>query len=270
MSQQREEHAPGSAEGPADGPGPPPGLVPVQDPAAIGYAAGLGVWPRDAEELVAAQRQLAAATPPPWKPGGDLLVAGAWVCFDRLITGRGAAGDRAWAAAVAMRGSRIVEPRDLRGEAAAAYDPGLLALRLGALCEAVLRGLAEQPDVVLVDATGRDHPRGAGLALHLGAVLDVPTVGVTHRPLLAGGAQPPDTEGATTPLLLDDVVVGHWLRTRAGTRPVAVHAGWRTDPGTAVEVVRSCLHGHRTPEPLREARRRARRARARDRGELGR
>ena len=29
--------------------------------------------------------------------------------------------------------------------------------------------LATPPDVLLLDATGRDHQRGAGLALHLGA-----------------------------------------------------------------------------------------------------
>jgi hypothetical protein len=98
-------------------------------------------------------------------------------------------------------------------------------------------------DVVLVDATGRDHPRGAGLALHLGAVLDVPTVGVTHRPLLARGALPPDELGASAPLTVDGAVVGAWLRTKAGVRPLAVHAAWRTDPEVAVEVVRRCGGG---------------------------
>lgn len=54
------------------------------------------------------------------------------------------------------------------------------------LCDR-LRALPHMPDVLLVNATGRDHPRGAGLALHVGAAVDVPTVGVTHRPLLAVG-----------------------------------------------------------------------------------
>ena len=34
--------------------------------------------------------------------------------------------------------------------------------------------LAEPPDVLLLDGTGRDHPRRCGLAVHLGAVLDLP------------------------------------------------------------------------------------------------
>jgi deoxyribonuclease V len=117
-------------------------------------------------------------------------------------------------------------------------------------------------DVLLVDATGRDHPRRAGLALHLGAVLDLPTVGVTHRPLLADGSWPDDEPGARTPLVLEGGVVGYWVRTRPGTRPLAVHAAWRTEPETAVEVVLSALAGHRAPEPLRRARRAARAARA--------
>jgi deoxyribonuclease V len=115
--------------------------------------------------------------------------------------------------------------------------------------------------MLLVDGTGRDHPRRAGLALHLGAVLDLPTVGVTHRPLGAAGKWPPDERGARSPLLLDGEQVGYWLRTRAGTRPLAVHAAWRTDAETAAEVVLSACR-LRTPEPLRRARRRARRARS--------
>jgi deoxyribonuclease V len=123
------------------------------------------------------------------------------------------------------------------------------------------RAGAEPPDVLLVDATGRDHPRRAGLALHLGAVLDLSTVGVTHRPLAAEGAWPPDERGARSPLRLGGRVVGYWLRTSAGTRPLAIHAAWRTDAVTAADLVLSTSRA-RTPEPLRAARRRAREERA--------
>ena len=58
-------------------------------------------------------------------------------------------------------------------------------------------------------------------------------------------------------------VVGYWLRTRAGTRPLAIHAAWRTDAETAAEVVLATCRA-RTPEPLRKARRQAREARAGD------
>jgi deoxyribonuclease V len=85
---------------------------------------------------------------------------------------------------------------------------------------------------------------------------------VTHRPLLARGEPPADARAATAPLRLDGEVVGAWLRTRAGVRPVAVHPAWRTDVDAAVAVVLTATAGHRTPEPIRAARRLARKARA--------
>lgn len=154
----------------------------------------------------------------------------------------------------------------VRGRAGAPYEQGLLALREGALLETAVRALPERPDVLLVDATGSDHPRRAGLALHLGAVLGMPTVGVTHRPLIAEGEWPADERGARSPLLLGGELVGYWVRTKAGTRPLAAHAAWRTDSETAAEVVLSASQA-RTPEPLRRARRRAREARALDRSD---
>jgi deoxyribonuclease V len=220
-------------------------------------------WPTTAEELIREQERLARATPPLWRPVGDLAVGGCFVCFPRGKTGPGEEGDPGWAGAALLRGDRIVANAASSGEAGAAYVAGLLALREGPLLEAAVRALAGKPDVLLVNATGRDHPRRAGLALHLGAVLDLPTIGISHRLLLADGEWPADEAGATSPFGLEGEQVGHWLRTRRGTRPVAVHAAWRTDAETAVALVSPIAGATRTPEPLRQARRLARTARAR-------
>jgi deoxyribonuclease V len=213
--------------------------------------------------LIATQRALANEPPDPWRRASSRLAIGACVVvFERGLTGRGTRGDPAWAAAVVLRRRRVVGEATLSGEASGPYVPGLLALREGPCLEAAVRALPTPPDVLLVDATGRDHPRRAGLALHLGAVLGLPTVGVTHRPLLARGDWPANERGAHAPLSLDREVVGAWLRTRAGARPLAVHAGWRTTLRDAIDIVLIASHGHRTPEPLRHARRLARIARA--------
>jgi hypothetical protein len=66
--------------------------------------------------------------------------------------------------------------------------------------------------------------------------------------------------GARAPLLVAGERVGYWLRTKAGTRPLAVHAAWRIDPETAAEVVLATTSRARTPEPLRRARQAARTA----------
>lgn len=227
------------------------------------------MWPTSPNDLVAAQHRLAAAVTEPWRPSmAPLAIGGCWVSFPRGLTGHGAAGDPAWTAAVLTAGHRVRCRAVRQGVAGSAYSPGLLALRLGPLLESVVRDLPERPEVLLLDGTGRDHPRRAGLAVQLGAVLDLPTVGVTHRPLLAEGPWPSGAAD-TSPLRLGDDVVGHWLRARPGLRPLAVHAGWRTDPDTAVAVARAALAGRRTPEPLREARRLARRARAQSRVRRG-
>ena len=216
----------------------------------------MSTWPRTRAALIEEQQRLSTLEAPSWRFDPGARVGAVFVSFQRGGSGPGNAGDAAWAAAC-VDDETVVVP----GRAGAPYEPGLLALREGELLEAAVRALGESPDVLLVDATGRDHPRRAGLALHLGAVLDLPTVGATHRPLAATGDWPPDTRGAHSPLRLDDELVGYWVRSRAGTRPLAVHLAWRTDADTAVEVVLSRARA-RTPEPLRRARRRAREARA--------
>jgi deoxyribonuclease V len=117
--------------------------------------------------------------------------------------------------------------------------------------------------VLLVNSTGRDHPRRAGMALHLGSRLGIPTVGVTNRLLVATGDVPADALRARAAFRIGAETVGWWVRSQPGTRPLAVHAAWRTDPGTALAVVLACTTHARTPAPLRAARRSAREARTR-------
>jgi deoxyribonuclease V len=225
-------------------------------------------WPASVDELQIAQQRLAAAAPPPWLlPRTGARFGGCFVCWPRGAPGgAGAPGDPGWAAAVCLAGVVVLARATVAGRADAAYEPGFLARREGPLLEAAVRALGVLPEVLLVDATGRDHPRRAGLALHLGARLGIPTVGVTDRPLVAGGAAPGEARGATSPLHLEGEVVAAWVRTRRGTRPLVAHAAWRTDVETAVTVVLAATPHRRTPEPLRLARQAAREARARGAG----
>ena len=231
-------------------------------------------WPDSDEELVELQSALAleavaVLATDPWTMGDDPLIGGCFVAFARGEAGPGHPGDRAWAAAVAWRarangppGGGVVARVVVAGRVPASYTPGLLARREGPLLAAAVERLRPVPDVLLVDASGLDHPRAAGLAVHLGAVAGVPTVGVTEEPLRAAGDRPPPQRGATSPLVLDGRIVGHWVCTRTGTRPVAVSAGWRTDPATAAAVVLAASsEAARAPVPLQEARRAAREAR---------
>lgn len=223
-------------------------------------------WPSAPAELETLQRALGRLEPAIWRfdPERRLVAAGAFVAGPVGHVGTGAAGDPQWAGAVALAvgESWPLGSVAIHGRAGGPYTPGLLALREGVLLERAIRSLRVSPDIVLVNGTGRDHPRRAGIALHLGAMLDVPTVGVTDRPLVAAPVEPTVERGSMAPLVLDGEVVGAALRTRRGARPVLVHAAWRTDATIAVDVVRHFTRRYRTPEPIRLARRSAREARA--------
>lgn len=212
-------------------------------------------WPRSAEELKASQDELRATMPPCWEPTPGWLAGGCAVSF--------APDERAWAAAVLLDGRSLVASAVAEGMAGGRYEPGLLALREGPLLEAAVRALPRAPDVLFINASGRDHPRRAGLAIHLGAVLGLPTVGVTQRPLVARGAAPGYRRGEIAPVKLAGEVVGYWVRTRTAVRPVVAHAAWRVDAERAARLVLEAARKRRTPEPLRRARALAKDARGR-------
>jgi deoxyribonuclease V len=222
----------------------------------------------DAAGLRAEQERLGRLVPPPWSPPGPgrLEAVGCFVAYRPGEQGPGRPGDRAWvgvarwseAAGAGWTGA-------VPGVTGAAYAPGLLAGREGAmlldaLAPVLAGGAGGVP--VLIDATGRDHPRRAGLAVHLGHLLDTPTVGITHRPLHAARAAPAlDRRGQSEVITVDGDAVAAWVCTATAARPVVAHAAWRTDVAAAVEVALRTSAGARTPEPLRLARQTARNAR---------
>jgi deoxyribonuclease V len=218
-------------------------------------------WPATAEDLAREQERLASQPCEPWTPPPGRLRIGACA----VVFGRAGRDDVGWAAAVVEEGSEVVATATVTARIEVPFQRGQLALREGPVLEAVVRRLSRRPDVLLVAAAGRDHPRRAGLALHLGAALDLPTVGVTDDPLLATGDEPAAAWASRAPLRIGGEVVAHSLRTRGGTNPVVAHAAWRTSPEVAAEIVLGSCALARWPEPMRAARRIARELRDEDR-----
>lgn len=221
------------------------------------------MWPNTREELIALQNELGAAQPEPWDcEEAPQFVGGCFICYPKGHVGKGTSGDQCWAAAACLMDDQLVSVEVVSGITEAPYEPGLLALREGQLLERAVRQLSPKPEILLVSATGRDHPRKAGLALQLGWSLSLPTIGITKNPLFAEGDRPENPPGSRSPLKIGNTIVGYWLRMRAGSAPLAVHAGWRTSPEVAVGIVDGMRRRWRTPEPLRQARRAAREARS--------
>ncbi|MDI7252951.1 MAG: endonuclease V, partial [Actinomycetota bacterium] len=123
------------------------------------------------------------------------------------------------------------------------YVPGLLSFReLPALLPA-LEKLGSRPDLVFVDGQGIAHPRGCGLASHLGVITGLPTIGCAKSRLLGDAREPGNEVGDWTPLVHGGRTVGAVLRTRAGVKPLYVSVGHLVDLSSAIAMVLSCLRG---------------------------
>ncbi|MBW1974017.1 MAG: endonuclease V [Deltaproteobacteria bacterium] len=137
------------------------------------------------------------------------------------------------------------------------YVPGLLSFReVPAMLEA-WRKLCIKPDVFLCDGQGIAHPRGIGLASHLGVILDIPTVGCAKKRLCGTHDELPLQKGSRTPLFFQGRQVGVVYRSRTGVKPLYISPGHRADIDSSVKVVEKCIGKYRIPEPLRQAHRRA-------------
>ncbi len=133
------------------------------------------------------------------------------------------------------------------------YVPGLLSFReLPALLPA-LEGLSSTPDLILVDGQGVAHPRGFGLASHLGVLTSIPTVGCAKSRLLGEADEPGPEAGDWVPLRHGGRMVGAVLRTRRGVKPLYVSVGHLIDLDSCISMVLSCTRGYRLPEPQRRA-----------------
>lgn len=144
------------------------------------------------------------------------------------------------------------------------YVPGLLSFReLPALLRA-LADLPHVPDIVFVDGHGIAHPRGLGIAAHLGVVSGLPTIGVAKKVLTGHHAELDELRGSRVELLSRrGERIGWVLRSKDRVRPLIVSPGNRVSLERAPELVMACVRRHRLPEPTRLADRLASRRDAR-------
>lgn len=134
------------------------------------------------------------------------------------------------------------------------YVPGLLSFReLPALIDA-LAGLPSEPDLIVVDGHGIAHPRGLGIAAHLGVVSGRPTIGVAKKILTGSHGELGEERGDKVELLdRQGRQIGWMLRSKRKVRPLIVSPGHRVSMATAAELVLSWDTGYRLPEPTRLA-----------------
>lgn len=133
------------------------------------------------------------------------------------------------------------------------YIPGLLSFREGPALVQAFEKLHTIPDVVMIDGHGISHPRGIGIASHLGLWIDLPSIGCAKKKLVGTYGTLGHEKGSVTDLLFDGSLVGSVVRTKNNVKPVFVSPGHKIGVKTAVHVVLSCSRGYRIPEPVRKA-----------------
>lgn len=148
---------------------------------------------------------------------------------------------------------REVDISITKGDISFPYIPGLLGFREGPIVIKAINKLSVMPDVFIFDGQGIAHPRGIGIASHIGVLMDIRTIGCAKSVLCGKFKEPPIEKGSWTPLLYQDRAVGAVLRTRTGVRPVFVSVGHKIDLSTCIKLVLGSCKKYRIPEPIRHA-----------------
>ena len=180
--------------------------------------------------------------------------------------------ERAVSAVVAMRaagdGWEVIERVHAVTPLEIPYIPGLLSFREGGAILDAVETLSVEPDLYLFDGSGRIHFRQAGIATHVGVVIDRPSVGVAKS--LLCGTPVGTTEGLAAGERVgieanrrvdapDGTLLGYAVQTKQYdspnryVNPLYVSPGHRVGPETAADVALALSTGYKLPEPIRLA-----------------
>lgn len=205
-------------------------------------------WPRDTNRAIAMQIDLRRRLSTAERRFRVRHVAGADVAYDPRR-------DLMFAAVLVFTYPDLepVEVRSVKTRIRFPYVPGLLSFREAPALVKAFRRLRTAPDLLICDGQGIAHPRGFGLASHLGLAVGVPTIGCAKSRLVGDHGPVGELAGSSTSLLYGGRVVGAVVRSRTGIRPLYVSPGNLIGLSGAVHYVLACCRGLRLPEPVRQA-----------------
>jgi deoxyribonuclease V len=214
----------------------------------LGGAYPTSEWPKTYQEAVALQEELRHQVRLIPLPHPPRLIAGVDAICDR-------SDQRIFGAAALYRYPELelLEEAGAAGACPFPYRTGLLSFREVPILTAALAQLHARPDVVLVDGQGIAHPRGLGLAAHLGLVADLPTIGVAKSRLVGEGEEPELAAESCNVLIWKGKQVGLILRTQKGIKPLYISPGHRITLPECLEITLGCLTRYRLPLPVRQA-----------------
>ncbi len=176
------------------------------------------------------------------------LIAGADVSYDKEI-------DRFYAGVIVfeLQTMQKVEEVTASGKVSFPYIPGLLSFRESPILLRAFSKVKKTPDIIILDAQGIAHPRGIGLASHIGLLLNKPSIGCAKTRLIGEYDNVGKEAGHYSQLAIKGKTVGVVLRTRKNVKPVFVSPGHKIDLATSIDLVLKSCRGYKLPEPTRQA-----------------
>lgn len=234
---------------------------------------------------IAMQKQMAAGFEETGFPKAPRYLGGADIAFAKAPDGTrtGSVGAPAVGIAIVydLLGHRLIDAAYVRATVQFPYVPGLLSFREAPILQAAIGALrtpADQVDAWMFDGQGRAHPRGVGLATHMGILLGRPSIGAAKSVLVgrydmpaalaqhlgaqkgASGRRKRSAAAAgpgfpvTVPVIHREVEVARAVWTVPRTEPMIISQGHRCTLDEAVATtIAATRPGRWMPEPTRLA-----------------
>jgi deoxyribonuclease V len=147
----------------------------------------------------------------------------------------------------------VIEQVSAISEVHCPYIPGFLSFRKGPPLINVYKLLKHTPEMMMFDGHGIAHPRGAGLAAHMGMYCGIPAIGCAKNNLCGTCEEPSPRKGSYSHIIDNDNCIGAALRTQDDVQPVFISIGHFIDLEKAIEIVLASCTTFRIPEPIRQS-----------------
>lgn len=138
----------------------------------------------------------------------------------------------------------VVEKKTLKVEMLFPYIPGFLGFREADATIELLKTLKSGYDVLMINGHGILHPRGFGLASHVGLMMDKPAIGIAKK--LPPGKYKFKTENDIKYILSGNKIVGAYIKGKY------VSIGHKISLKSAIDIVLK-ISVFKMPEPIRKA-----------------
>jgi len=204
-------------------------------------------WNVSVKEAVQIQRRLRVLIDLVDMPGRINYIAGTDISSSKK-------SGQIWAGVLIFSYPQLIrlEERWVEGKTDFPYIPGLLSFREIPLLLEAFKQTEIEPDLIFCDGQGIAHPRGMGLASHLGLILNKPTIGCAKSRLIGDYLRVGDKKGDYSFLHHKGDLIGVVLRTRTGVKPLFVSPGNKITLEKSLKMVLSCCIRYRIPEPIRQ------------------